>query len=57
MKAEGTHTGDFMDIPATGKAVSHLFIDIDRVADGKILAHWGVSDTLGMMQQLGLLLS
>jgi predicted ester cyclase len=55
MQGEGTHTGEFMGIPATGKRVSYLFIDIDRIVDGKIVEHWGVSDNLGMMQQLGMI--
>lgn len=48
-----THQGDFMGIPATGKAVEFDVIDIFRVADGKMTDHWAVGDMMGLMQQLG----
>ena len=49
----GTHKGEFMGIPPTGKSVSYGVIDIIRLADGKFVEHWGQMDTMGMMQQLG----
>jgi predicted ester cyclase len=49
----GTHKGEFLGIPATGNRMAMNVIDIMRVADGKFVEHWGVSDTMGMMQQLG----
>ena len=49
----GTHQGEFMGIPATGKRVSFGVIDIVRYADGKVVEHWGQMDNLGLMQQLG----
>jgi steroid delta-isomerase-like uncharacterized protein len=49
----GTHQGEFMGIPPTGLEVSTGLIDIVRVADGKVVEHWSMGDTLGMMQQLG----
>jgi steroid delta-isomerase-like uncharacterized protein len=52
--SEGTHTGPFLGIPATGKHAKWSFIDIHRIADGKIVEHWVEVDTMGMMQQLGL---
>jgi predicted ester cyclase len=42
----GTHTGDFMGIPATGRRVSIDVIDIVRLEDGKYAEHWGLN-TLG----------
>lgn len=53
--AQGTHQGDFMGIPATGKSVSWPEIHIVRLADGKIAEHWAIVDRLGMMQQLGVI--
>lgn len=50
---EGTHQGDFMGIPPTGKQVKIDLIDIFTVNEGKITAHWTVVDMLGMMQQIG----
>ena len=49
----GTHQGELMGIPPTGKSVSFGVIDTIRIADGKIVEHWGQMDTTSMMQQLG----
>jgi steroid delta-isomerase-like uncharacterized protein len=49
----GTHLGDFMGIPATGKPVIVDSIDILRIANGQLAEHWTVLDMLGLMQQLG----
>ena len=49
----GTHKGDFMEIPPTGKPVSIGVIDIVRVVDGKMKEHWNQVDQFGLMQQLG----
>jgi steroid delta-isomerase-like uncharacterized protein len=53
-RATGTHKGEFMGMPATGKSVDVQLIDIMRFAeDGLVHEHWGVVDLLAMMQQLG----
>jgi len=49
----GTHKGEFMGIPPTGKSVSFGVIDIIRMAGGKGVEHWGQMDSMGLMQQLG----
>ena len=49
----GTHSGEFMGIPPTGKSISINVIDIMRIAEGKFVEHWGVMDSMAMMQQLG----
>ena len=49
----GTHVGEFMGVPATGKEIEVPVMDILRFADGKVVEHWGVTDALAMMQQLG----
>ena len=51
---KGTHKGTFMKIPATGKQMSVEGIDIVRISNGRAVEHWGVTDNLTMMQQLGL---
>ena len=51
----GTQKGEFMGIPPTGKSVSIGVIDIIRMADGKVTEHWGQMDSMGMMQQLGVI--
>ena len=53
MTTSGTHQGEFMGIPATNKRVTFSEIHIVRIANGKAVEHWGNSDDLGMMQQLG----
>jgi steroid delta-isomerase-like uncharacterized protein len=49
----GTHQGELMGMPATGKQATVTGITIDRIADGRIAESWDNWDTLGMMQQLG----
>ena len=49
----GTHRGEFLGIPATGKKVSFYTVDAMRVVNGKITEHWGVATLLDLMQQLG----
>jgi predicted ester cyclase len=51
----GTHEGEFLGIPPTGKRIELETIDIIRVRDGKCVEHWGVSDGLALMQQLGVI--
>jgi steroid delta-isomerase-like uncharacterized protein len=51
--ARGTHTGELMGIPATGKRIEMTGISIQRIAGGKIVEEWDESDQMGMMQQLG----
>ena len=51
----GTHEGEFQGIPATGNDVAVSGITIMRVAGGKIAEYWLQSDSLGMMQQLGVI--
>jgi predicted ester cyclase len=49
----GTHQGEFLGVGATGTTVEFESIDIIRVENGLVAEHWGVGDTLGLMQQLG----
>lgn len=51
----GTHKGEFMGIPPTGKPISFGSIAIFRIEDGKIVERWGEADVMGMMQQLGVI--
>ncbi|BAY87460.1 hypothetical protein NIES267_69820 [Calothrix parasitica NIES-267] len=50
----GTHQGELMGIPPTGKQVKFSFVHIDTILDGKIAEHWGQADVFEMMQQLGI---
>jgi predicted ester cyclase len=49
----GTHTGQLMDIPATGKKATVKVIVTDRIAGGKIVESWTEWDPNDMLRQLG----
>jgi predicted ester cyclase len=49
----GTHKGDLMGIAPTGKQVTVTGITVSRLASGKVVEEWTNWDTLGMLQQLG----
>jgi steroid delta-isomerase-like uncharacterized protein len=49
----GTHKGDFLGVPASGRNVEFEVIDILRIVDGRVTEHWAVVNQLQLMQQLG----
>ena len=49
----GTHQGELMGIPATGKRTTTMGINIVRFAGGKAVEEWTSWDALGWLQQLG----
>ena len=51
----GTHRGNFLGIPPTGKSVNIWGVVIDVVRDGKFAESRIIMDTLGLMQQLGII--
>ena len=51
----GTHGGELMGIPPTGKPVSIGGMAIDRFENGQSVEHWEFYDQMGMMQQLGVI--
>jgi len=51
----GTHTGDFQGLPPTNRKVSFTGLELNRVRDGRIEAHWFQLDQVTMLQQLGLM--
>jgi predicted ester cyclase len=44
-----------MGIPPSGRSVSMGLIDIVRISDGRVVEHWSMGDTLGLMQQLAVI--
>ncbi|MGZ4180059.1 MAG: ester cyclase [Solirubrobacteraceae bacterium] len=50
----GTHQGEYMGLPATGKAVTYDEIFIFRFVDGRVAETWGVVDVFSQMRQLGM---
>jgi steroid delta-isomerase-like uncharacterized protein len=53
--ARGTHLGEFMGVPPTGKEIAMTGIEIFRLHDGKIAELWGEANLMGLMTQLGIL--
>lgn len=53
--ASGTHTGEFQGIPPTGRQGVISGVDIDRIADEKVVECWVSLDELGLLQQLGVI--
>jgi predicted ester cyclase len=53
VRMKGTHTGDFWGVPPTGRWVNLTAIYIVRIADGKIVEHWGEEDGMKVFKQLG----
>jgi steroid delta-isomerase-like uncharacterized protein len=50
--AAGTHQGELMGIPVSGRVVSFTGMTLHRFADGNIVENWWAYDALGMMQQI-----
>ena len=49
----GTHEGDFLGLPPTGRKVRVTGINVDRIVDGRIVEYWHNFDLLGWLEQLG----
>jgi steroid delta-isomerase-like uncharacterized protein len=52
LRFRGTHTGDFLGIPATGRAIEYVSHEFYRIADGLIAEEWICSDTATLLRQL-----
>lgn len=51
----GTHRGEFLKIPPTGRAATWTEIQFFRIADGKVVEHWVDVDVFGWFMQLGVI--
>jgi steroid delta-isomerase-like uncharacterized protein len=49
----GTHQGEYMGLPPTGKSVTYNEIFIGRFVNGRVAETWGVVDVLSQLRQLG----
>lgn len=49
---EGTHQGEWMGIPASGRKIQIRTITIHRISQGRIIEDWFLVDWLGVFQQL-----
>lgn len=52
-KQSGTHLGDFMGIPPSGKRMEITEIGILRVSNGQVVESWYEADMLSLMRQIG----
>lgn len=52
--ANGTHDGQLMELPPTGRQVTLKGMNFVRLEDGKITEDWVIWDSMGLMQQLGM---
>ena len=52
LKVQGTHTGAFGDLAATGKKINIDVLDLFQFKDGVLVEHWALLDNLGMLKQL-----
>jgi predicted ester cyclase len=55
LRVQGTQTGHFGDLAATGKAIDIGVLDLFQIRDGVLVEHWALLDNLGMLKQLGAL--
>jgi steroid delta-isomerase-like uncharacterized protein len=53
--ATGTHNGDFVGVPASGRLITVTGIHIHRVRHGRLVEHWEELNMLGVLRQLGVL--
>lgn len=50
----GTHLGAFARVPATGKTITLRAVNVQRIRDGRVVEHWGGSNSLEALLELGL---
>jgi predicted ester cyclase len=52
-RVRGTHKGEIIGLPPTGREVTAGGISIFRIAGGRIVEHWAYADELGFLDQIG----
>jgi predicted ester cyclase len=50
---KGTHLGEILGIPPTGRAIEVGLVDYIRIEDGKFVEQWGGPDMFDLLKQLG----
>ncbi len=53
---DSRHQGEFLGVAPTGREVIWTETHVGRFEHGKLVEHWGDSDDLGLMQQIGAVL-
>ena len=52
VRFRGTHSGEFLGIPATGRAIEYVSHEFYRIADGLIAEEWICSDLATLFGQI-----
>ena len=50
--ATGTHVGEFLGVPATGKPIRFAAVVVSQIVDGKHVKDWSFIDTIAIMRQI-----
>ena len=48
----GTHDGEYKGIPPTGRHVAAETAEVFRIADGRFVGYWCLTNVAGLMRQL-----
>ena len=51
--ATGTHDGEFMGVPATGRPIRFAAVVVSKIAGGKHVQDWSFIDTMAILRQIG----
>ncbi|MGA9751536.1 MAG: ester cyclase [Acidobacteriota bacterium] len=52
---EGTHRGEFLGLPPSGRSVCVAGMDFYRLREGRLAEHWHTADELGLLRQIGVI--
>ena len=52
LRFRGTHSGEFLGIPATGRAIEYVSHEFYRIAEGLIAEEWICSDLATLFRQI-----
>ncbi len=55
VRTTGTHTGDGLGFPATGKSFETVAVNMGRFRDGMAVEHWSEQGLLPMLVQIGMM--
>jgi steroid delta-isomerase-like uncharacterized protein len=55
VRTTGTHTGDGLGFPATGKSFETLSANVGRFRDGQAVEHWAEQGMFPLLVQLGVI--
>lgn len=53
LRVKGTHGGDLMGVPATGRPIDIGVLDLFRLEGDRLVEHWALLDNLGLLRQIG----